>query len=291
MKQLVASWHKVGLPPAFSVAVILLCTPCFVMMYGHGQLDDQQLAKRIRTKLIEEKTAQAHALTEQAANLRTEADLLSSLDDSQVLHNYGHQYSHLAYEGDELFQTSPGAAPSNLNFEADLETVLQGIPNTLMDRNSGAITEAENSKDSSAAEGYLPTDPGLQSKLDEATQRFQTDMDNIEELLNRAQTFHIAEDDSADFETLCRQTYEKSLTEVGLDRDAKQDMLRLAAKTGDFEVQGGLIGNMWNTLPKDNKYKLQSLQAFLRPFEASPHKALHGLKRPCRVLQGLARPT
>ena len=198
-----------------------------------------------------------------------------------MLTECGHRLLEIADGSEDLVQSAPAGSLASMGqagpFDNMDDELVAAIENgeTLLDMSqsveAGEFVNAEQSEETAAAQ-----------------RRWAVDMDNIENLLSQTQTFAVTEDDSKDFEDLCMQSYEHSLTEAGMDTDAKQASLRAAALTGDFDVQGGLIGNMWARPPKSNQYKQQSLQAFfkglLKLSLTRPHKALRGLARPRRAL-------
>ena len=192
---------------------------------------NRQDAKRLRLQVIENKLAQAEQLSEAAANLRAEADLASRLTDEEVLSNYSSELQPAAPAHEQVEDAEP----------SDVQIV---------DRTLGLTGD----------NGVFPK-PSLQQKELEAIDHWGADLDKIEELLRHTENFSVSEDDSKDFENLCHRSYEHSLTEAGMDIDEKDSAMRRAAETGDFDVQGGPIGNAWARLPKTNIYKQQSLQA------------------------------
>jgi hypothetical protein len=245
MKQLLASWHKALLLLAFAVPGIFSATSLCYMMAGHGQVGEIPLAKRIRTHLVDAKVLEARSLEEQAAQLRCEADLVNELNDEQILENYQHKIFDV--EGNpvppELLDSHGGeksradGAGGFGSFESELEATLiqQSSADTLLDAMSGSANLAmTNWKDS---------------------------MDEIEKLLSATETFQISEADSTDFSKLCSDAFDTSLTEADVHIDERKAMMKHAAETGEFDVYGGFIGNMWARLPKTDSFKQEAAQA------------------------------
>ena len=96
---------------------------------------------------------------------------------------------------------------------------------------------------------------------EQCNRRFQLKVDNIEDLLQEARNFHVSETDSKAFEDLCKDSYECAMNEEGLDYHEKDAVLRKAAETGEFDIQGGVVGNAWARLAKSDKFKLECTQA------------------------------
>ena len=206
------------------------------------QLDDSvnsvdlgQAAKRLRTKLVSETLAQAAEYESHAADLRAEAGLTESMSDSQLLELY--TKGMLTVEtgrGDDSWQAA--------TFENDLSENLAREPQpVLRDSSSAALGKAQAQADAN----------------------FQCNLDRISDLLSVAEHITVSNEDSVDFESLATKAYEQSTKEAGLDQadiDARTEAIKEAARTGDFDIQGGQIGNAWARLPKDTPFKLQCQQ-------------------------------
>ena len=255
MRQCWASWPKARL--AIVLATAIACVASFTMIGGHGRFGDQQLAKRLRTKIMNRRLAEASALHEQAATLRAEAELISSMDDTQVVDQYSEMFQDVEFEPDEhsVAGHANDADPWPLRDTLLLGDTQQETELEAMEQNGAADIDA-----------HLDTKvTDIEEKITNAGMRWMADMNNIKEILSNAQDFVVSEANSADFEALSKQAYDQSLKEEGLDNDPRQAMLKKAADTGEFEVSGGMIGNLWARLPKDNPWKIKSTQAFIGP--------------------------
>ena len=101
------SWHKILL--AFLTAFLTACLAANTMFAGHGQLGDEQFAKRLRRHLVDSKTAQAESLDEQASHLHSEVNNISSMVDEGIATEYGVAFSGLEAEESPLYATNiPG---------------------------------------------------------------------------------------------------------------------------------------------------------------------------------------
>ena len=218
----------------------------YIMLSGHGQVDDQQLAKVIRTRIINRRIAEAVQLTEMANTLRVEADLMQDMSDALVLQQYAGEAGDV--NEDAIASTAPG------NNTSLPDTFL--LDETQEAEQSGQIRQQEE------AAPQLHTD--IDDKLAMGKHRWQVNMNNIEDILKTANCFELSENNTQDFEALSKLAYDEALKEAGLDDDPKEAAMKLAAETGHFDVQGGQIRNMWARLPKDNPYKARSAQASIR---------------------------
>ena len=152
MTLIFASWHKTALFTIFAVACSLQSTLLGTMMAGHGQLDDQKLAKRIRVHLVDSKMASAAALDEQASNLRSEANMIIMMSDEELLSNYKDQL--VQVDGEEIapemlgsgtFVSPMGSAGTPKgNFFGDCELALgQTWPETQMQDSEDSVGQAK----------------------------------------------------------------------------------------------------------------------------------------------------
>ena len=259
--------------------------PIGAMMAGHGQLDDQQLCKRIRCHLVANKTARAAELDEEASVLRTEINNLENMDDQSVLHEYGAAFLDLESQASAPNQTPGMEICFHEPIEADHELPPTQLLGTMDDSDVhpyGKIEEDLEAEYDNVGLKTVQLSAGCEVDID------QMNLDQIQDVLKQTEFIEVSEADSADFQALCKNAYDKSITEEGMDVDEKAGILERAAMTGDFDVQGGLIGNMWSRLPKSNKYKIESTEAFC--LKALRGQALQSLTWHCKALYILRMP-
>ena len=174
-------------------------------------------------------------LQEQINELRAEAVAVEVMDDSQVI-----QY----FQDGRL---GPPSVRGNCQVPA-------GQSQTQLEHTAPASMLTQPSFQQAAA-------TTASDKADQESPIFDACLDDLEAMLSQAETFVVSEKDSEDFQKLCMKNYEKSLQEAGMDSQEVEDVMCKAAETGEFDITGGKIGNMWARLPKDNPFKVQSAQA------------------------------
>jgi hypothetical protein len=284
MKPKLSSW------PKCSVSVTHLAVLCGVllsiMLGGHGQVPDQQMAKAIRNRVINNRKAQVQALLEQAQVLQLEAELLPGMEDSVLLQQYGLEVGDMDEEAVAASTTAAGSTEVDFeempHLKSDTEEEEEEAAATLKVADTLQMGETQDlgMEKSEQVQGVPPrTHTEIDDKLEKGQAQWEIDMHDLEEILNTAQSFQLSEANTQDFEALSKLAYEEALKEAGMDEDPKEKAMLEAAESGRFELQGGHIGNMWARLRKDNPWKMKTAQASIRTPEGQP----------CTVLQGSTR--
>lgn len=253
------------------------------------------MTKRLRRKLIKKHEAEANRLAQELEQKRmavqhardmTEAELEKAHKDGDISLSQGTSATaDVSISGDEA-QGEPSvrgeepvqfedAQPRTPLIGANIDDEKEGMgklqnPKVQTEHSVAVMNETFDSligfddSFSGAAQVErvnLATSAAVNLKLDRSNRILSDELHNIEKLLHNTKAWCLSQDDHDDFKELCYQTYEQSLQEFGLDEVDEKQELRKTAETGEFDIQGGKIGNMWARLPKDNPYKLQSASA------------------------------
>ena len=247
---------------------------------------EESHAKRLRTHLINTKNATIAAFEEECAYLKTEVGLIQDINDEQLMEQYG-----MVSIDEDVAEAATIAGNPWADSLAEAATVAgeAGAGSLAMadtfagEAGAGSLAMADQHLPSNNTCAQPPFQQSFEAEFNSAMQqidnqkaalqthdqqraaawdRFNTDLDDIQGLMKQAEVFNVTEQDSQDFVALCHSAYSKSLEEAGLQEDDKTNAMRISAETGEFQLQGGTVGNAWARLPKDNEFKIKSAQVF-----------------------------